>query len=223
MIPSGLFITLYDYETLSLYLDKGIYGFLMPPSYGNVSSKSMHYRALADYACVRDGTHVFFFLNRKIVYGGQISGSKEYGSFYLNGTDSPLGQKANANLCWDESYRPRYRSTDKPGIFYVTGNDGNEKKKCQPYLIRFEDKQELKGKYIWSDQLYWKLGQFGYPLPSNSIQNMSFCTLTPGETNIAITLLKEEPAGILNVNSEENVHLVCEPVPYSPRDTQFPL
>ena len=49
MKNNGVFITLYDEETLNLYLYKGIYGFLMKPVYEQVSSCSNHYKALADY------------------------------------------------------------------------------------------------------------------------------------------------------------------------------
>lgn len=72
-MSGGLFIALYDEESLKLYLDKGVYGFLMPPVMSNQpSSRSRHYNVLADYACSREGTDVFFFLKRKIVYGGKI-------------------------------------------------------------------------------------------------------------------------------------------------------
>lgn len=187
MPNSGLFITLFDKETLNLYLEKGVYGFHQPPIFKYVSSRSRHYHALADYACARDGAHVFFFLKRMVVYGGQIIGSKKTGSFYLNGPYSPMGKIADAKIYWDESLRSIYKSTGKPGIFTVPNAD-EEKEKCQPYLIRFKDNIGLKGKWISSDQLYFELGEYSYPLPSNSIQGMSFCTLTRGETKIALNL-----------------------------------
>ena len=91
---------------LKLYLNKGVYGFLMKPVFTETpSSRSKHYAVLADYACSREGTDVFFFLKRKIVYGGKIYGNKDAGSFYLNGENSPLGKKAKAPLFWDESSR----------------------------------------------------------------------------------------------------------------------
>jgi hypothetical protein len=49
---------LYDFDTLNLYLTHGVYGFLMPPEFGEPSPYSNHYPALADYACARDGTSV---------------------------------------------------------------------------------------------------------------------------------------------------------------------
>src|SRR5438309_958961 len=113
---SGFFITLFDVETLALYLDKGVYGFHMPPAQ-MIGPRSRHYQALADYACGRSDTHVFFFLKRHIVYGGQISGSSDYGAFYLNGQNSPLGLKAHAPLVWDESSRERYKASEQAGIF----------------------------------------------------------------------------------------------------------
>src|SRR5207245_7233665 len=51
---SGFFITLFDEGTLSLYLDRGIYGFHMRPELV-IGPRSRHYQALADYACAREG------------------------------------------------------------------------------------------------------------------------------------------------------------------------
>lgn len=216
MPASGLFITLYDKDTLNLYLDKGIYGFHQRPIIGKISSRSRHYHALADYACVREDAHVFFFLKRMIVYGGQIIGSKKYGSFYLNGSFSPMGKRANVKLFWDESTRSIYKPTETPGIFRVPAVDENVDK-CQPYLIRFQDKLDLKGKWISSDQLYFQLGEYSYPLPSNSIQGMSFCTLTPGETEIALSILKKESMGQFSGKSDEDVSLSGDPLLFEPK------
>jgi len=205
---SGLFITLYDNEALNLYLAKGIYGVLREPVFKKVDSHSRHYAVLADFACAREGTHVFFFEERRIVYGGQIIGSKNYGSYYLNGTYSPMGREANAPLCWDESNRTKYEPTDKPGIFKISTQSGIEER-CQPYLIRFTDELGIGGKSIISDDLYAELSFYPYPLPSNSIRGMSFCTLTPGETDILIDLFSEtsedyskEPADKIDFKEE---------------------
>ena len=169
-----LFIALYDEKSLKLYLNKGLYGFLMKPVFSQEpSSRSKHYAVLADYACSREGTDVFFFLKRKIVYGGKIYGNKNSGSFYLNGKTSPLGIKSNANLFWDES--TRYVPTETEGVFKINGSN-----KAQPFIFYFF-LNELTGKYITSDDLYFELGKYPYPLPSNSMQDMGFCTLTPGE------------------------------------------
>ncbi len=181
MDSGGLFIVLYDEATLDLYLNENIYGFLLTPEFQTPSSRSVHYRALADYACAREGTHVLFFWKRRIVYAGQIVGNRDIGSFYLNGKTSPLGREANSNLVWDESRR--YRGTDKEGVFVV-----NDKEKCQPVIVLFKDTLGLQRKQISSDDLYFELGSYPYPLPSNAIQNMGFCTLTPGETQIALKL-----------------------------------
>jgi len=221
MPSSGLFITLYDEDTLNLYLDKGVYGFLMPPVLGEVSSKSKHYQALGDYGCARGGTHVFFFIERKVIYGGQLIGSKSFGAFYLNGPYSPMGRQAKAKVYWDESKRDRYESTGQPGIFKVPRAGSQESQhavtRCQPYLIIFKDKLNLKGTTISSDQLYFKLGKYGYPLPSNSISGMGFCTLTPGETDIALSLLKKEPAGHVSGVSFEKIDIAGSPVHFEPK------
>jgi len=209
---SGLFITLYDKETLRLYLDRGVYGQLMAPVFGEISTRSRHYQILADYACTREGAHIFFFLQRRIVYGGQIIGSKRFGSFYLNGPYSPMGRKAKAKLFWDESERTCYQATDKPGIFQVR----NVGERCQPYLIQFEDKLNLKGLAISSDQLYFELGKYSYPLPSNSISGMGFCTLTPGETETALLLLRKEAKDFFQEKSHEDIYLKEAPLSYNP-------
>lgn len=210
MAKSGLFITLSDEDTLKLYLDKGIYGFLMPPVYSEVSSRSMHYHALADYACAREGTHVVFFLKRRIVYGGQIVGSRTCGAFYLNGRYSPLGRRARAAVCWDESARTQYEPTDQPGIFTVS----DKGERCQPYLIRFVDNLGIKGKAISSDQLYWELGKYSYPFPSNTISKMSFCTLTPGEVETVLSLLRNEAKYSYDDTSSEDISIQGSPMAF---------
>ena len=187
-MTGGLFIALYDDESLKLYLDKGVYGFLMPPVFSDrPNPRSRHYHILADYACSREGTDVFFFLKRKIVYGGKIFGNRESGSFYLNGVTSPLGRAADAELFWDESIRSKYFETDTPGVFRVERNGGV---KSQPFMFQFRQ-NEHSGKYILSDDLYFELGKYPYPLPSNSMQGMGFCTLTPGEVSTLHTLITQ--------------------------------
>ena len=177
-IHGGLFIALYDEESLKLYLDKGLYGFLMKPVMApKPTTQSRYFAILADYACSRERTDVFFFLKRKIIYGGKIYGNKDVGSFYLNGQTSPLGRKADAELFWDESARKKYFATDKPGVFKVAKDGGD---KAQPFMFQFYQNENT-GKYIISDDLYFELGKYPYPLPSNSMQGMGFCTLTPGE------------------------------------------
>lgn len=211
---SAVFVTLYDEDTLKLYIDRGIYGFLMAPVDGQVKTQSRHYQALADYACMRDSAHVFFFIKRHVVYAGQVKGSSQIGAFLINGHDSPLGREANAPLCWNESQRERYEATEEDGVFIVP----DVGRRCQPYLIRFEDSLGLKGNYILSDDLYWRLGDYGYPLPSNAIQDMGFCTLTPRETEIALRLLKEEPRGMYDVQTNDATR-IKEPV--LPFETRF--
>jgi len=46
-MQGGLFIALYDEQTLKLYLNKGVYGFLMKPVFTETpSSRSKHYAVL---------------------------------------------------------------------------------------------------------------------------------------------------------------------------------
>ena len=184
-MQGGLFITLYDEEALKLYLNRGVYGFLMKPEFtDSPSSRGRHYAILADYACSREGTDVFFFLKRKIFYGGKIYGNKESGSFYINGLNSPLGRKTNANLFWDES--SRYKPTKKAGVFKV-----KQSNKSQPFMFQFTQTEET-GKCILSDVFYAKIMKnYPYPLPSNSMRGMGFCTLTPGEVTVLKDLIKK--------------------------------
>lgn len=150
----GLFVTLYnDKKTLGLYLNKGIYGALM-----SSTINKNHFQVLGDYACTRKGTHVFFFLKRQIVYAGVVTGNQEIGSFYLNGSHNAFG---DVPLVWDESRRDCYTTTEDIGVFLING----EKRKCQPYFILFEPNEELTGKVISSDELYFELGSFPYPPP----------------------------------------------------------
>lgn len=199
IMDGGLFVTLYDEKTSSLYLKYGIYGFLMPPVLApRASSRSKHYHALADYACSREGTHIFFFLKRKIIYGGTVKGNADIASFYLNGKTSPLGRTANAELFWDES--ARYTPTDKEGIFVVRDNE-----RSQPFILQFNKISDLTGKQISSDDLYFELGKYPYPLPSNTIQGMSFCTLTPGETQTSLDLVKKSEKFFNKACNEEMI------------------
>lgn len=204
-MQGGLFVALYDEKTLKLYLNKGLYGFLMKPVFtDSPSSRGRHYAVLSDYACSREGTDIFFFLKRKIVYGGKIYGNKDIGSFYLNGDSSPLGRKANSDLFWDES--SRYSPTDKAGVFKVHGAE-----KAQPFIFQFKQNDNT-GKYILSDKLYFELGRYPYPLPSNSMQGMGFCTLTPGEVATIMSLMEKTDSKIdysicdnINKSGEETV------------------
>ena len=208
-INGGLFIALYDEVSLKLYLDKGLYGFLMKPVMSaKPSAQSRYYAILADYACSREGTDVFFFLKRKIVYGGKIYGNKDIGSFYLNGKTSPLGRKADAELFLDESERKNYIATDDPGVFKIR-KDGADK--AQPFMFQFFQNADS-GKYIISDDLYFELGKYPYPLPSNSMQGMGFCTLTPGEVKTLKELIAKstkridfEGLGEIEKQGEETV------------------
>lgn len=181
---------------------------------GIIGPRSNHYPALADYSCGRDGTHVFFFMKRKIVYGEQLFGSKEFGAYYLNGKHFPIGEKANAPIVWDESQRSCYDVTDNPGIFLRKVQD-DKKERCQPYLIRFSDRLGMRGQTISSDELYFELGSYNYPLPSNSIQNMSFCTLTPREVDLLLELMERSPENIFQGTSEK-IQLETEPIPFRP-------
>lgn len=212
MDPGGLFISLFDKDTLQLYLDKGVYGQHMTPERGAPSSQSRHYNTLADYASCREGRHVFFFLERELYYGGQLIGEGNGPAFYLNGQYSPLGRRADAPLVWDES--DRYDSLDESGLFETERGE-----KCQPYLIRFDDNLGLAGRYITTDQYYIDLSEYPYPLPSNSMEGMGFCTLTARETEMLLDIFQDEAAtNSIDPQPSEDIDLQLRPVAY---DTSY--
>ena len=168
---------------LSKSLKYGIYGFYMKPIFeGQPSSQSRHYAILSDYACCEEGTHIFFFYNRYVYYGGKVSDENKDDSpiFYLNGKTSPLGKKANAEFYYEETLPKLKEET------YIINDD----EKAMPFTIEFEVDDELTGKKISVDDLYWELSQYNYPLPINSIQGLAMATLTPKETEILLDLLK---------------------------------
>jgi hypothetical protein len=83
--------------------------------------------------------------------------------------------------------------------------------KSQPFMFQFRQ-NENSGKYISSDDLYIELGKYPYPLPSNSMQKMGFCTLTPGEVTTLYTLIsnsdqriKFEGEGEVNKTGEDRL------------------
>jgi len=205
MNQGGVFVTLYDEQTLRLYLEHGVYGQHLTPERTAGEAGRSFYGTLADYSCTRGGTHVFFFVGREIYYGGQIEKPNNYASFYLNGQTSQLGRNAGADLVWDES--DRYIPTGDPGEFYREKPDEEEEIYCQPFLIQFEP-TELTGSFIISDQLYRQLSRYRTLLPSNSITGAGFCTLTPGETQHLLDLLEEEPAGDIKPVSKEDTEEV---------------
>ena len=213
MENGGLFVSLFDKETLQLYLDRGVYGQHMTPERGSPTSQSRHYNTLADYASCREGRHVFFFLEREIYYGGQLIGEGDGPAFYLNGQYSPLGREADAPVVWDES--ERYDPLDGPGLFETDRGE-----KCQPFLIRFEDNLGLAGRYITSDQYYIDLSEYPYPVASNSMEGMGFCTLAERETEMLLDLFRDEDeiAGTMEPKSNDPVQLDGEPVPF---DTDY--
>lgn len=192
---------------LTKSLKYGIYGFLMKPVVeGQPDSRSKHYPILSDYACCEEGTHVFFFYDREVYYGGIITNENKDDSptFYLNGKTSPLGKKANSEFYYEDTYKKSKEET------YIINNN----EKAIPFTIEFKVDSELTGKKINVDDLYWELSQYNYPLPINSIQGLAMATLTPKETEILLNLLK---------NSDEKVKKIeiDEPKIYDDRKTLF--
>ena len=209
-MASGLFILLYDDGSLENCLRNGLYGFLMPPVYEEKpNSRSKHYAVLSDYACCEEGTEIFFFNKRTITYGGKVTATNNGEPvFYLNGDTSPLGRKANSKLYVDMS--DRYETTDNKGVYYIGENQrGEARNRAMPFIIEFDNHQPLTGKQIMSDELYFELGNYNYPFPSNSIQNKGFCTLTVKETNILLKLMEESDKKLeleTTITSDTNIY-----------------
>lgn len=118
-MKNGLFIMLYKQDDLTLYLKNEIYGFLIKPlKKDRPTAQSSYFKVLADYACSRQGTEVFFFLDRKIVYGGEIIGSEDEASFYLNGNTSPLGR----NVYFEKLKQNNYKNSYIENLFRGSGS-----------------------------------------------------------------------------------------------------
>lgn len=204
---SGAFIALYDEATLKLYLKHGAYATLLRDWTASSKKSSKHFAALCDYCTLRPGSEIFFFLKRKFVYGGIIPktiGSVASGAaFYLNGPDSKWSKDTGAPLLWNEAMRAHYSST-KPGFFNVPGVG----ERFQPYLLRFQTDDELTGRWVWADELYWATAkQHMFPMPSNSMQGMSFCILSPVEVRLAKSLLTRDRK---RISLEDVEGSVCE-------------
>ena len=100
-----------------------------------------------------------------------------------------MGRKSNSEMFVDLSnVQP---TTEDEGVYYLGKNTRNEdRNRALPFVIEFET-NELSGKQISSDDLYFELGKYNFPFPSNSIQGIAIATLTPKETEILIDLMKE--------------------------------
>ena len=190
-MSSGLFILMDGEDSVKQSINKGVYGFFMPPVFEEeVNSRSRHYAVLCDYGCCYEGTEIFFFTRRKVFYGGRVTKSNgDNPVFYLNGDTSPMGRKANSEKFadWSDIQPP----TEHDGVYFLGKNTRNEdRNRAIPFVIEFET-NELSGKTIASDDLYFELGKYNFPFPSNSIQGIAIATLTPKETEILIDLMKE--------------------------------
>ena len=190
-MSSGLFILMDGEDSVKQSINKGVYGFFMPPVFEEeVNSRSRHYAVLCDYGCCYEGTEIFFFTRRKVFYGGRVTKSNgDNPVFYLNGDTSPMGRKANSEKFadWSDIQPP----TEQDGVYFLGKNTRNEdRNRAIPFIIEFET-NELSGKTIASDDLYFELGKYNFPFPSNSIQGIAIATLTPKETEILIDLMKK--------------------------------
>ncbi len=203
-MAAGLFILLNGEESLQNAIEYGFYSFFMPPVYEEIpNTRSKHYAILADYACCEEGTEIFFFNNRTVTYGGTIDESNNNDPiFYLNGDTSPLGRKAHSKKYIDVS--ELWESTERDGVYNIGKNQrGEDRERALPFIIEFDNKKDLTGKQISSDDLYFELGDYNFPFPSNTIQGRGLCTLTPKETEILLDLMKNSDKKIdLQINKK---------------------
>lgn len=213
MTASGLFINLYDETALQTYIASGVYGPLTKRLDGSshTRSEAIHFSVLADLCCAKPGTHVFFFRKRRIFYGGQVSPNTPQPTVVLNGPDSPIAKGTSATQVWKEDWRPTYEPRNPPDRIWIETN-GDRIERVQPYLILFRTDSALSGRWIDSDELYFELGKKHYPLPSNAIDAMSLCTLTPYEVTTLLSLVRRgrpsELAAPLSVNEPKTYYSV---------------
>lgn len=205
----GLFILINDknklQENLRSSLINGIYGFLMTATFDKNKPRTLSnpYSVLADYACCKQGTHIFLFSKRMVTYGGVITENNENNPvFYLNGKNNLFGEKANLKryIDMDELYTDFL--TEQEGVYELEGRYGKQLK-GMPFIIEFDNKTELSGKQINVDELYFELGKYNFPLPSNAIQGKGMCTLTPYETNTLLKLIKEKGTPLPKIDNSE--------------------
>ena len=213
----GFFIMINDanamQKNLRTCLNKGFYGFLMNAAYDKNRSRTLQipYSVLADYACCKEGTHIFLFSKRTITYGGVVTKSNgDEPVFYLNGNNRLISEEMDIEryINMDELYKDNL--TDEEGIYELSGRFGKQLK-SMPFVIEFDNKTELSGKQILVDELYFELGKHNFPLPSNSIQGKGMCTLTPYETNLLLKLIDEKGTMIENINDNEITYPKIEP------------
>jgi hypothetical protein len=223
MDSKGFFITLSDEESLKLYLDAGIYSqrtrdFRQKQRRGE--SLSTHFGTLADFACARGGDYVFFFIDRTVYFGGRLVGPRDRPAFSFNGQNSPLVSDIDAPLVWDETDRDGYDlvESDGDGVFEWAEadplSDGKTKRYCHPFFFQFEATDET-GLRIPSDELYWALSDYPYPLMSDSISGRGFTPLTPGETARLLDVFEEAEERFSYADGPD-VELQDKPTQYSP-------
>lgn len=215
-MSSGLFILLSDEKSLETCIKYGYYGFFMPPVLEDEpNTRSKYYAVLSDYACCEKGTEIFFFTERTITYGGTvIEENDDNPVFYLNGPTSPLGRKANSkryiNIDENISKETENCLTDNEGVYYFgKTRDGKDLFKAMPFIIEFDNGKELSGKQISSDELYFELGNYTYPFPSNTIQGKGMCTLTPKETEILLELMNKSK-NMIEISSDNDIKISNE-------------
>ena len=221
MDNKGFFITLSDEPSLKLYLKAGIYSQRtrdVRQKQERDESLSSHFGTLADFACARGGDYVFFFRDRKIFFGGQIQGPGDRGAFSFNGDNCPVIRGTDIPFVWDETERDEYEpvETDGDGVFQWSKadplSDGEIKQYCHPFIFQFE-KDERTGLRISSDDLYWDLSDYPYPLMSDSISDRGFTPLTPGETRRLLRVF-EELGEEYEYDDGPTIELQGDPTPY---------
>lgn len=154
--------------------------------------------------------NVFFRCDNRLSYGGQVVGESDRHTFYLNGDRGPIGSTANAPLAWDEN---RWDAFAPPG---TEGRNWRYRpRRCQPFLLRFENDHELKGRYVDEHAYYVALGDYRHLLPSTD--DVSGLTrLSPGEADHLRSLIATRPDGRIDPPDDHDIAFVDEPLPYDP-------
>lgn len=212
MPTSGLLVSVSNEHALRLYLAHGVYGPSVPTDSNHDPFPEPYIKTLADIGCPRRDDHVFFRCDGRLYYGGRITGESERHPFYLNGDRGFIGRAADAPLAWDETRWDAFAPLDREGR-----NWRYRPTRCQPFLLRFADHLNLKGRWIHDHAYYVALGDHNHLLQTTDDAS-GLTPMSPGEADRLLALLIERPDGRLDPPDGRDVAFIEDPLPYDPAD-----
>lgn len=210
MPDGGVVITVRNEDVLPLYLAYGVYGKKLRLGTDDDPNPESYVRTLAEYAACRQGDHVFFRCRGRFYYGGRVLGSASHGAFYINGRRGLLGKRAEAPIVWDESRWNRFEPPAREGL-----DSASRPPVCQPFLLRFRDWMQFRGRWIDEDAFYFALRDYNHLLPTTWMTSNMVST-SPGETEVLLDGLMREPGGELSPVVGRDVDFAEEPIAYDP-------